>query len=385
MNRSLIAIVVAFDFASSTRVVPTSSKVSFPFALSGQAVSPRMTRYEFNVACENFLALTRVTDPQFFMEHCVGGTGEQCAGWMMDLVRQTKLENNPHLSKARKKSWCASVYIDVSAEKAAVREEQSAPNQEKSLPEPKPKSGTITNSTVGSAADSKFLAQKEASVNAHSISYMEEVRGKHCGFAAYGKYISTTDDDATCRSKCSADKQCLAYTTYSSKCALTCLHYSRTCNKNHQAVTQCEGDIMSYSKVVENVPPMQSLPEVQPSQTMLKRGSVVHVTTPSKTKDTNATISEGKPSHIMHQRVGAAHEKEPSITKNAEVTKSKGEPAHDMHQNASATHVTSPSKAKKAEVPKTEVKRSPTMQKNVSVDHVTSPSKARNTKAAKAN
>lgn len=123
-----------------------------------------------------------------------------------------------------------------------------------------------------------------------STSYKEEVRGKNCGLRGQGTYVSTTDDAVSCKAKCSADENCLAYTTYNTKCAIKCLHYTHTCDKEHQAVTQCSGDIVSYSKVKEATPPVQSVPQSTSSQTMNKDVTVAHVTTAKNAKGTKNDV-----------------------------------------------------------------------------------------------
>merc|ERR1719160_1850716 len=87
------------------------------------------------------------------------------------------------------------------------------------------------------------------------VSYREEVHGHNCGLGhAHGSYVSTEDDAASCRTKCSANKGCLGYTTYDSpNCGLKCLHYSHTCDEKHQASTECTGNVVSYSKVPTSV------------------------------------------------------------------------------------------------------------------------------------
>merc|ERR1719321_891382 len=158
----------------------------------------------------------------------------------------------------------------------------SAQPQANAKPQAKPHSRMITNASGSGhhflahkhTAAHEHLAAKKSNTSSAHFTYKEEVRGKNCGLAAQGTYVSTTDDAASCKSKCSADKDCLAYTTYNTKCAVKCLHYSHTCDQKHQSVTQCSGVIVSYSKVKEATSPEQSVPQEEPLQTMDKNVTV---------------------------------------------------------------------------------------------------------------
>lgn len=143
--------------------------------------------------------------------------------------------------------------------------------------------------------EAKFLAHKQGSaqqkVSDHftTVSYKQEVKGRNCGLQAHGVYMSTTDDAAMCKSKCSTDKACLSYTTYaSSKCAVKCLHYTHTCDKTHQAPTECLGEIVSYSKVEQF-----HLPEVNRSKPVSEDATVIKQAAPEIVKSM-ATAASSK-------------------------------------------------------------------------------------------
>lgn len=212
-----------------------------------------------------FLKWTHVTDNHFFMGHCVGGTGLQCQSWRDDLVHQFS-KTMP--LKTVKQEWCETVFTDLAGGQSTQKSKTSAskrtivPEGNKSRVEltnhqmETPPSTTITSTSkpqIGSPSNSsKFLASQPA--HGGDVSYKLEVDGQNCGLQAHGTYSSTSDDAETCKSKCSADKACLSYTTYVSKvCELKCLHYSHSCDEKHRASTQCEGDIKSYSKVFNPV------------------------------------------------------------------------------------------------------------------------------------
>lgn len=244
-----------------------STVLPFPFSLPDQKAPAPTSQYEWNGACMQFLKWTKVTDTHFFMGHCVGGTGLQCQSWRDALMHQFS-KTMP--LKTVKQEWCTTVFNDIAGghrtqeDKTSTRKPAIASEGNKSRIESASPTTTTTSmpSTTTSAAkpqtfnspadSSKFLAAHPA--HGANVSYKLEVRGQNCGLQAHGSYVSTTDNAETCKSKCTSDKACLAYTTYvSDTCELKCLHYSHSCDAKHRASTQCQGDIQSFSKVFTSV------------------------------------------------------------------------------------------------------------------------------------
>lgn len=272
MKRFLKDVLVLLSLSGSALAAVNSTSVPFPFAVIGNKAVAATSRHEFDMACEKFLATARVADPHFFMQHCVGGTGVQCEGWLTALVRHF---SKGTLSKASKKDWCSTVFNEVSAEQHAQQQETSASKPAVTKADEKP--------IVG-------LAHSQAS-HASRVSYNIEVRGQNCGLQAHGSYVSTTDDAAACKAKCTADKACLAYTTYDSDCALKCLHYSHGCDKKHQTSTQCTGDIVSYSKVTTSVDSLPANNHHQPSlQNVTSKNATNAKTSPTPSTGKSTTL-----------------------------------------------------------------------------------------------
>lgn len=324
MKQNLRSIFLLLALASSVFAKVNSTVLPFPFSLPDQKTAAPTSEYEWNGACMQFLKPTKVTDTHFFMGHCVGGTGLQCQSWRDALVHQYS-KTMP--LKTVKQEWCTTVFNEVAGGQRAEQDKTSTskPTSEGSKSRAEPPNPTTTTSTTTSTAEpqasatadsSKFLAAQPARGANASLSYKLEVRGQNCGLQAKETYVSTTDDVETCKSKCSADSLCLAYTTYvSHTCELKCLHYSHPCDAKHRASTKCKGDIESFSKVynsVSSTAPPKTETKLR-SKPASKAPAKASQTTPTKTatKATPAIGTDTKKSQPSAKPVKLVVDKKP--------------------------------------------------------------------------
>jgi hypothetical protein len=337
MKQILGDALVLLWLANAVLGVASSTAVPFPFALTGENAATPTSHDEFDIACEKFLSMGRVADPHFFMQHCVGGTGVQCEGWLTALVRQ--FSKSQHLSKAMKKEWCTTVFDEMVAEHHAQQEATTTTKPSVA------KQGKKSDEDLTHAANELYPnASNFVAAHASKVTYKLEVHGQNCGLRARGSHIINIDDAAECREKCTANKDCLAYTTYDSDCALKCLHYSHACNKMHQATTQCTGEIVSYSKVVT---PVDSLPAETRRQSIIKNRSSTNATSAVASKanwnadaahdKTWSAPSKGNNMTLHNQSIHHASSAKTAVERPQKVT---SEPP--MHTVGLSSHTQSP-------------------------------------------